>query len=110
MTLGPLKILSVEALFPTTGIILYLWFYLNEYSGIWAAIHQSSFSQSERHKYIAGLGLPITRVVSANQNATNNIPREKPEEWWLGMTNKLKHSNRTKDRWFPVKPLKNIKK
>ena len=42
-------------------------------------------------------GLPNTRAASANQNAANDNPREKPEEWQPCLTHKAKHSNRVKN-------------
>ena len=38
--------------------------------------------------------LPITRATSANQNVTNIIPCEKPEEWPPCLAHKQKLSNR----------------
>ena len=42
-----------------------------------------------------GSGLPITQAVSANQDVTNDILHEKPEDWRPCSPDKLKHSNRT---------------
>lgn len=42
-----------------------------------------------------GSGLPITQAASANQDVTNDILREKPEDWRPCSPHKLKHSNRT---------------
>ena len=43
-------------------------------------------------------GLSVTSAASANQNATNDILREKPEEWPLYLAHKLKPSDKVKDR------------
>ena len=48
-------------------------------------------------------GLPITQAASANQKVTNDIPREKPEEWPPSLAHKLKHRHRAKDWWIPYK-------
>ena len=41
--------------------------------------------------------LPIIRVPSANQNVTNNIWHEKPEEWQLCLAQKLQNSHIAED-------------
>ena len=51
-------------------------------------------------------GLPITRAASANQNITNSIPCEKPEEWPPFFAYWLRYSNRAKDWWVLNKTFK----
>ena len=41
--------------------------------------------------------LPITLTASENHNVTNNIPREKSEEWAPCFLHKLRHNNASKD-------------
>lgn len=55
---------------------------------------------------IEGSGLSITQAISPNQNVTNNIPSEKPQELWPCLAHKLKAQQRTtnKSRRFPTKP------
>ena len=52
---------------------------------------------------IADLRLPITRAASANQNVTDNILCEKPEERPPCLACKLKHTNRARDWWTKTK-------
>ena len=41
-----------------------------------------------------GSGRPIATAASANQNVSNNIRRDKPEEWLPCLSHELKHSTR----------------
>ena len=52
---------------------------------------------------VQGSGMTLTRTASANQNASNNIPREKPEDLRPCLIHKLKHSSKAKDTWIPQK-------
>ena len=47
--------------------------------------------------------MSVTRTISASQNVTNYISREKPEEWPLCLVHMLNHSNRTKGRSYRTK-------
>ena len=46
-----------------------------------------------------GLGLPITVVAASNQNVTNSMSHEKPEDWLPCLSYRLNYSNRAKDGW-----------
>ena len=51
-------------------------------------------------------GLSITRVESAKQNVTNNILREKPEEWPSYLPHTQMFGNGTKYWWIPNETFK----
>ena len=64
---------------------------------VWRNIEQKSSLV-----HVQGSGLSIIRAPTANQNVTNNIPREKPKERPPCLTHKLilKHRNRRKAGGF----------
>ena len=63
-------------------------------------------NKTKKNNKKEGSGLPITRAASANQNVTNSIPCEKPEEW----PPCLPHSLATvwKARAMRTKPSKSV--
>ena len=63
--------------------------------------HSNSLLEGITENPVEDSEMLITRAAPANQNITNSISCEKPEDWLPWLDQEPRHSNKAKDWWIP---------